>query len=264
MTRAEQMRAYKAEGHTAKEVASKFNVSCDWARQVCKGIAPQLNNNTEADVVRKINEKSNGLLEYVSGYTIKEKPVRVRCVVCGGEFERTFHNLTTKGGATCPHCVKAESEKNRQNKARNKAIQDQKRKAERFSRSQLISMRVCVECGELFIPKSKSNIRCSSACTRRAFNRNADARLNVNNVVDKDITLTKLYKRDEGVCYLCGRRCNWDDYLTRSNGVVISGEDYPSIDHVIPLSKGGLHCWDNIRLACRGCNTKKNAKILNA
>ena len=107
MTRAEMMRAYKAEGHTAKEVAVKFNVSCDWARQICKGVAPQLNKNSESDVARKIKEKSNGFLEYVSGYTIKEKPVKVRCVVCGGEFERTFHNLTTKGGVTCPHCVKA-------------------------------------------------------------------------------------------------------------------------------------------------------------
>ena len=264
MTRAEMMRAYKAEGHTAKEVAVKFNVSCDWARQICKGVAPQLNKNSESDVARKIKEKSNGFLEYVSGYTIKEKPVKVRCVVCGGEFERTFHNLTTKGGVTCPHCVKAESEKNKQVKALNKTIQEQKKKAERLSRSQLISMRVCVECGELFIPKSKSNIRCSSACTRRAFNRNADARLNENNVVDKDITLTKLYKRDKGVCYLCGRKCNWNDYVTRSNGVVVAGDSYPSVEHVIPLSKGGLHSWNNVMLACRGCNTKKNAKILEA
>lgn len=263
MTRAEQMRQYKADGHTSKEVAQKYGVSECYARQICKGIAPQGQDPINEDVVSlRIKEKSNGLLEYLSGYTNKEKPVMLRCSICGGEFERSYHSIIANGGVTCPHCVKAESEKNKQVKALSKTIQEQKKKAERFSRSQLISMRACVECGELFIPKSKSNIRCSSACTRKALNRSADARLNENNVVDKDITLTKLYKRDNGVCYLCGRKCNWNDYVTRSNGVVIAGDEYPSIEHVVPLSKGGLHCWDNVMLACRGCNTKKNAKIL--
>lgn len=265
MTRAEQMRQYKADGHTSKEVAQKYGVSECYARQICKGIAPQGQDPINEDVVSlRIKEKSNGLLEYLSGYTNKEKPVRLRCSICGGEFERSYHSIIANGGATCPHCVKAESEKNKQVKALSKTIQEQKKKAERFSRSQLISMRTCVECGELFIPKSKSNIRCSSACIRKGLNRSADARLNENNVVDKDITLTKLYKRDNGICYLCGRKCNWNDYLTRSNGVVIAGDEYPSIEHVVPLSKGGLHCWDNVMLACRGCNTKKNAKILEA
>ena len=35
------MRAYKAEGHSASEVAEHFGVSEGSAQQICKGIAPQ-------------------------------------------------------------------------------------------------------------------------------------------------------------------------------------------------------------------------------
>ena len=262
MTRAEQMRQYKSEGHTAKEVANLFGVSTDYVRKICKGIAPQSNKNSEADAARKISEKSNGLLEYISGYTVKENPVRVRCTICGEEFERTFHNLTTKGRVTCPYCIKRNSDARKRTKAYEKTIAKQKEQAERFSRTQLIGMRLCAECGALFVPRDCNNIRCSSECTKRALNRNADARLNKRNVVDKDITLTKLYKRDEGICYLCGIKCDWNDYVVRSNGVTVAGDNYPSIEHVMPLSRGGLHSWNNVRLACRGCNTKKNDKIL--
>lgn len=34
------------------------------------------------------------------------------------------------------------------------------------------------------------------------------------------------------------------------------------LDHVIPLSKGGLHCKDNIKLAHLTCNNKKRARFL--
>lgn len=41
------------------------------------------------------------------------------------------------------------------------------------------------------------------------------------------------------------------------------GPDYPTIDHVIPLSKGGSHTWDNVKVACGECNcVVKGAKVL--
>ena len=38
--------------------------------------------------------------------------------------------------------------------------------------------------------------------------------------------------------------------------------DYPTCDHVVPLSKGGDHTYENIRLACWACNTAKGAELL--
>lgn len=32
------------------------------------------------------------------------------------------------------------------------------------------------------------------------------------------------------------------------------------LDHVIPLSRGGVHSWENVVLACPGCNTRKSAR----
>lgn len=35
-----------------------------------------------------------------------------------------------------------------------------------------------------------------------------------------------------------------------------------TLDHVIPLSKGGGHSWENITTACHSCNNKKGNKTL--
>lgn len=50
-----------------------------------------------------------------------------------------------------------------------------------------------------------------------------------------------------------------EDY-TVDGDVFIAGNWYPSIDHVIPISKGGRHSWDNVKLAHRLCNSVKSNK----
>ncbi len=32
------------------------------------------------------------------------------------------------------------------------------------------------------------------------------------------------------------------------------------MDHMVPLSRGGLHCWTNVCLACPPCNLSKHDK----
>ena len=78
--------------------------------------------------------------------------------------------------------------------------------------------------------------------------------------VDNDITVEGLYRRDNGTWYLCGGRCNYEDY-TVIDGTFIAGDWYPSIDHVIPLAKGGEHSWNNVMLAHRLCNSRKSDKV---
>ena len=75
--------------------------------------------------------------------------------------------------------------------------------------------------------------------------------------VFKDITLEALFRRDKGVCHICGGQCDWEDMRYNADGYKIAGDMYPSIDHVMPVSKGGLHAWSNVRLAHRYCNTIK-------
>lgn len=113
--------------------------------------------------------------------------------------------------------------------------------------------KVCVVCGSLFTAKSVNQVCCSERCRKTRDNYRRDKRLSRNGKPDLSITLTKLYMRDGGVCQICGRQINFD---CDSNS-----DFYPSIDHIQPLSKGGLHSWDNVQLACRVCNTLKSDKV---
>lgn len=59
--------------------------------------------------------------------------------------------------------------------------------------------------------------------------------------------LSKLMKRDNGVCWLCKRLVN-REHATR--------------DHVIPYSHGGPNHEANLKLAHRKCNEKRENKVL--
>ncbi len=75
---------------------------------------------------------------------------------------------------------------------------------------------------------------------------------------DERVTLAGVYERDSGVCQLCGRATDWND-----NRYVFSGPTHPTIDHIIPLSRGGSHTWGNVQLACHECNSKKGNEVAN-
>lgn len=250
-------------GQTKKVIGERFGVSVYAVKEFSRtnGLNNKVLKNTEVEAAQRIFEKTDGRFEYVSGYTNKDASVIVRCTICKTELERTYHHLTTSNRNACPECLRIKKEKAKANRTAQRERKIQRKKAERFNRSELLTMRFCVECGSVFIPKNKNNIRCSDQCVKRATNRNADDRLNNSNVIDTDITLTKLFIRDNGTCWLCGKKCDWQDQTQNENGTVC-GNNYPSIDHILPLSKGGLHSWDNIRLAHRHCNTVKGDKIV--
>lgn len=50
-----------------------------------------------------------------------------------------------------------------------------------------------------------------------------------------------IWKRDNFICFYCGHDCR----------------DHPTIDHVIPKSKGGSGEPDNLVTACTSCNHDK-------
>lgn len=127
------------------------------------------------------------------------------------------------------------------------------RKAEQI-RFKIEHEKYCKVCGKLFIGKTTTSVCCSPECSKKNDNRKKDKRLYKNGQPDLSINLTRLYKRDNGICQLCGKHidfdCDWNS------------DDYPSIDHIIPIAKGGMHQWDNVQLACRGCNTFKGVKVI--
>lgn len=127
--------------------------------------------------------------------------------------------------------------------------------------------RECEECGVMFYDPLPHSLTCSKECSRKRSNRviryHDRNRINKHNLVDKDISLKRLYKRDTGICYLCGEPCDYNDKVITVEGHYIVGRTYPSIEHVKPLSKGGKHSWDNVKLAHHWCNTQKSDNIIN-
>jgi len=67
--------------------------------------------------------------------------------------------------------------------------------------------------------------------------------------IDKNL----VYDRDGWKCYICGI------FISPSPGY-----DLPynaTLDHVIPMSKGGDHTYDNVRACCYSCNQKKDDSL---
>ena len=63
-----------------------------------------------------------------------------------------------------------------------------------------------------------------------------------------------VFNRDGWTCKYCGKT------LLKGS---LDLKTMPTIDHVIPISKGGPHTIDNCVTSCYSCNSKKGSKILN-
>lgn len=87
-------------------------------------------------------------------------------------------------------------------------------------------LRTCKFCDKTFVAYGGSNKKfCSAICQKKDGHQRNDVirkRVKDNAVVDDDITLIALYKRDKGICYLCGGFCDWNDvkYVNGKNALL--------------------------------------------
>lgn len=58
-----------------------------------------------------------------------------------------------------------------------------------------------------------------------------------------------LYERQSGKCAICGIQLQIDDFT--------SIEDYLTLDHILPVSRGGSNGMKNLQGLCRRCNYQK-------
>lgn len=208
----------------------------------------------------------------------KHKPQEKRtCAVCGAEF-----TVKREGQVTCSekcrsrlrtikqYCNGLTGEEReaykRESKRKNleKAVQAWKEKAAKERQNKQPKERTwyngtCKVCGNEFKTLNPSQVTCSKECSKKLEYARKQHRIPKEQIVDKDITLEALYRRDSGVCYLCGGLCDWNDRDAENN---IVGDSYPSIDHVIPVARGGLHAWNNVRLAHFKCNLGKGVELV--
>lgn len=219
--------------------------------------AEQFSHNEEW-IKNYIREKSNGRFEYVSGYVNMDSHCIVRCTQCGRTEERAMSTFRGGHKVTCFPCqIKATEERKLKERMR-RQIEDETARLVRAGRGKQLSFGFCA-CGEMLNRfdgnKGKQCRRCAVRAARKT--REIKRRHKISKVmVNPDITIQKLFQRDNGVCHICGGLCDWNDKEVR-NDTIVCGDQYPSIDHVLPLAKGGLHSWDNVKLAHRICNSLK-------
>lgn len=204
--------------------------------------------------------------EYVDGFTGDNGTVQLRCKYCGNISEKsavTIRHHSRK--LTCSYC---EEEKRKSREAefrKQREREEHEKKLNAFLsknfKQQKFSFSTCKECGAPFIQDRATRNYCSDDCMRRCYNRKHDKRVKRAKVIDMTITLEKVYKRDNGICWLCGEPCDYNDYEIRDGNFIVH-EKYPSIDHVVPLAKGGNHTFSNVRLAHHYCNTLKSDSII--
>ena len=171
------------------------------------------------------------------------------CKICGKPFNKTHPNNK--------YCSEKCS-------SRADAIRD----VEKYAKYRLEHPKTCIECGVLFNWNDNKQIYCSKKCVKKNNNRNHPKlnrkkqerikKLKANGEYDNSLTLEALRLRDKDTCSICGKKVIPKDFIWR-NGTFIVGLKYPSIDHIVPVSKGGTHTWDNVQLAHMDCNSIKNA-----
>lgn len=196
------------------------------------------------------------------------------CSVCGREYETARKERVTCGDPQCMTEWKRRKDRRREHENGHLPMDEWKAKLEsqhqeteerrQKERAARIQTKICIVCGNEFRTSSKSKTTCSDECSeentrrkQRIAHRIRDRKINGSALVDKDIDLERLYERDNGICYICGEVCDWKDRHV-VDGYFTAGKLYPSIDHVVPLARGGKHSWDNVRLAHRICNSKKS------
>lgn len=166
----------------------------------------------------------------------------IQCCKCG--YTKLLGKLTRSYVAQCSACAREERRLERRRKCSCCGqILEEPRK------------RMCPECRDARQREAQRKQRLKRGTLHE---RARYARAKANGRIDWSINLDELIQRDCGICALCGQPVDTSAYHTTAEGYFITHGTYPSIDHIIPLSRGGTHTWNNVQLAHCKCNSLKS------
>ena len=153
---------------------------------------------------------------------------RAQCSVCGWSFLRS-----QRGAHRCGACSPL---------------------SPLYSVTNRVTIRVksCTTCAALYVARGAGQGRYCVACARMArADNHRRKRLKRRSVPHGEpYTLAGIAQRDGWRCHLCGLAVRKD-----VNGMHQRG---PTIDHLVPVSADGADSAENVALAHRSCNTKRN------
>lgn len=244
----------RSEGKTFKQIETIVGVSRDTVRASLRrnGFNPEPSRlKTEGDVRELVNSKQPDW-EYVDGYTGCDGRLNLRHKTCGNIYNMSCVSTRKGKHLKCEYCDEAERERKKIEQSRIAKI------VKRFNRpapkGEQLQMKTCPECGAFYFTKKEACPDCITARWKRYDNRKRDLKKRGSHTAEsKLISARTLYERDGGVCWICGGMC---DINADPNSNL-----YPSVDHIIPQSMGGMDTLDNVRLAHRICNSLRQNNV---
>lgn len=185
-------------------------------------------------------------------------------IFCTEKCKTKFHNTKNRRGLPslklnqpkdCEFCGKTFMPKKRDAKycpdsyCPQKAYERRKELGEVITRSFDV---VCDGCGTKFVAKKANGRWCSKLCANRHW---GNLRAKGGRVrTAGDYSDREIFIRDNWICHLCQKPI--DQGLSRTDPMGAT------IDHVLPLSKGGDDSLGNVKAAHWSCNRAKGASVL--
>lgn len=122
----------------------------------------------------------------------------------------------------------------------------------------VLGKRPCNYCGLEFSYNKKKNLHCSPECAAATINTRNWKHLQARRARMKDAYVEsfhsrEIYERDRWLCGICEKQID--------PAAKLPDKMSASIDHVIPISKGGTHERANVQAAHLFCNVSKGAKL---
>ena len=223
-----------------------------------KGNRKGLHESTKTDDLKGVNyvKRYAPGWKYIGGFANSESRLTVQCETCGTVTVRSAQAIR-KYSTVCEVCKAEKAKQNEEAKAERIRLEDEHKRIKKeirdFNRPvkkyKQVKAKSCLMCGGFFIGTGKY---CSDECRTQALNhyyslKKEKRRRSSFTKDSRAISVKSVYERDNGVCWLCGGLC---DINADPNS-----NEYPSVDHVLPISLGGMDEWGNVRLAHRYCNS---------
>ena len=130
--------------------------------------------------------------------------------------------------------------------------------ARKMYKPKVIGSKPCENCGEDFPFNKKKNRHCSTDCAQQTVNKRNWKHLQARRARLKDAFVEsfhsiEIYERDNWLCGICGTQID--------PAAKLPDQMSASVDHIIPISRGGTHERANAQAAHLFCNVSKGAKV---